>query len=368
MSSHGFATRGLAVSGTDEIGTGRETRRPTARQEDTTNGLRVRQRYACHRRTPSMPRAWTGRRPRRRRRGIRRQRRRTRRHPRVDQPRPATGSGSTTHRAPSPRFAQEPRRQGRAGLAPANPRGQRKHHATMTPQTASAAAPGGLFGIPAGQGIRIGEALAVLWSEVDLDTGALTVTSTLIRVTGQGLLRKTTKSKAGQRALLLPTWCVAMLRRRSEVGVAPDEPIFATVDGRSAIRGTCRGIGSARDRLGFGWVTSHSWRKTMPTILDGGGASPRMIADQLGHSRVSMSLDFYLGRRSVDPRVLAALEAVDPHRFTLESGGQRVGQRTTLTRPEAYMLVREPTGGLEPLTPCLQDKCAANCATPAGLP
>ncbi|WP_371262036.1 tyrosine-type recombinase/integrase [Phycicoccus sp. Soil802] len=175
-------------------------------------------------------------------------------------------------------------------------------------------------------GLRIGEALAVLWTEVDLDTGALTVTSTLIRVTGQGLLRKTTKSKAGQRALLLPTWCVAMLRRRSEVGVAPDEPIFATVDGRFRDpRNVSRQLADARDRLGFGWVTSHTWRKTMATILDGGGASPRMIADQLGHSRVSMSLDFYLGRRSVDPRVLAALEAVDPRRFTLESGGQSGG-------------------------------------------
>jgi integrase len=107
---------------------------------------------------------------------------------------------------------------------------------------------------------------------------------------------------------------------------AADEPVFATVDGRFRDpRNVSRQLADARDRLGFGWVTSHTWRKTMATILDGGGASPRMIADQLGHSRVSMSLDFYLGRRSVDPRVLAALEAVDPHRFTLESGGQSGG-------------------------------------------
>src|SRR6478609_4242969 len=26
----------------------------------------------------------------------------------------------------------------------------------------------------------------------------------------------------------------------------------------------------------------------------------------------------------------------------------------------------EPAGGLEPPTPCLQDRCAASCATPAG--
>jgi integrase len=35
-------------------------------------------------------------------------------------------------------------------------------------------------------GLRIGEALAVLWREIDLDLGVLHVTSTLIRVTGQG--------------------------------------------------------------------------------------------------------------------------------------------------------------------------------------
>jgi hypothetical protein len=63
----------------------------------------------------------------------------------------------------------------------------------------------------------------------------------------------------------------------------------------------------------------------MATVLDSSGASARMIADQLGHSRVSMSLDFYLGRKSADPRVLAALEAADPNRFLPRSDGQSDG-------------------------------------------
>lgn len=172
-------------------------------------------------------------------------------------------------------------------------------------------------------GLRIGEALAVLWKEVDLESGVLTVSSTLIRVTGQGLIRKSTKSKAGQRVLLLPSWCVVMLKRRAEVGIAPNEPVFSTVDGRFRDpRNVTRNLANARERLGFCWVTAHSWRKTMATVLDSSGASARMIADQLGHSRVSMSLDFYLGRKSVDPRVLAALEAADPMRFTTESDDQ----------------------------------------------
>jgi integrase len=55
-------------------------------------------------------------------------------------------------------------------------------------------------------GLRIGEALAVIWRDVDLDLGVLRVTSTLIRVTGRGLVRKRTKSRAGGRVLLLPEW------------------------------------------------------------------------------------------------------------------------------------------------------------------
>ena len=140
-------------------------------------------------------------------------------------------------------------------------------------------------------GLRIGEALAVLWEEVDLNSGVLTVSSTLIRVTGQGLIRKTTKSRAGQRVLLLPSWCIVMLRQRTEVGVAPDEPVFATTDaGFRDPRNVSRNLAMARERLGFGWVTAHSWRKTMATVLDTNGASARMIADQLGRASPSTAL------------------------------------------------------------------------------
>lgn len=46
-------------------------------------------------------------------------------------------------------------------------------------------------------GVRIGEALATVWSEVDFEAGAVRITSTLVRVKGEGLLRKGTKSRAG---------------------------------------------------------------------------------------------------------------------------------------------------------------------------
>ena len=69
----------------------------------------------------------------------------------------------------------------------------------------------------------------------------------------------------------------------------------------------------------FEWVKTHTYRKTVATLLDQSGASARMIADQLGHSRVSMTQDVYLGRRAANTGNLAALEAYDPGPATSEA-------------------------------------------------
>jgi integrase len=55
-------------------------------------------------------------------------------------------------------------------------------------------------------------------------------------------------------------------------------------------------------------VTSHVFRKTAATELDRAGLSARQIADQLGHSKVSMTQDRYLGRRAVDDQAANALD------------------------------------------------------------
>lgn len=49
--------------------------------------------------------------------------------------------------------------------------------------------------------------------------------------------------------------------------------------------------------------------KTAATILDEAALSARLVADQLGHSRPSMTQDIYMGRRAVDSQAALALEA-----------------------------------------------------------
>ncbi len=75
-------------------------------------------------------------------------------------------------------------------------------------------------------GVRIGEALAVQWPDVDLGQGSLTVDHTIVRLVRVGLVRKPTRTAAGERTLLLPAATVAMLRRRLDAADDPIGPVF----------------------------------------------------------------------------------------------------------------------------------------------
>jgi integrase len=165
-----------------------------------------------------------------------------------------------------------------------------------------------------GTGVRIGEALGVCWSDIDLDAGLLSVERTVIRVRGQGLLAKSLKTSSSERVLVLPQWCVRLLESR-RAQVEGDGPVFP--DRRGGFRDR-NNVASAYRKVRKGtpyeWVTPHTYRRTVATLLDGGGASARLIADQLGHSRVSMTQDYYMGRKSVGRQVADVLDLHDPDR------------------------------------------------------
>lgn len=160
-------------------------------------------------------------------------------------------------------------------------------------------------------GVRIGEALALEWQHVDLEAGSVDIDGTLIRVKGEGLLRKPTKSRAGERLLPLPTSAVSMLRNRFRPGTRLDTPVFPDTEGgfrdptnvRRSLRSTLR-------NTELQWVTTHTFRKTAATVLDEANLTARSVADHLGHSRPSMTQDVYFGRKIAESRVAMALDEV----------------------------------------------------------
>jgi integrase len=159
-------------------------------------------------------------------------------------------------------------------------------------------------------GVRIGEAIAVGWDTIDMSHHVVEIDHKIIRVTGVGLLRvPRVKSGAGHRTLPLPLFAMRMLERRLDAGGGTG-PLFPdSIGGWRDPSNTSRELRQARGSGEFAWVTSHVFRKTCATLLDEGELTARQIADQLGHAKVSMTQDHYLGRRLTSRRTAEALDA-----------------------------------------------------------
>ncbi|MEI7055393.1 tyrosine-type recombinase/integrase [Nocardioides sp. CCNWLW239] len=164
-------------------------------------------------------------------------------------------------------------------------------------------------------GVRIGEALGVTWADVDLSAGVVKFERTVYRVKGKGMVARKVKSAASDRPLLLPSWAVSLLKDRRAKLRAFDGPVFPNARGGWRDRNLVqRSIRKVRGGTDFEFLSTHTYRKTVATLLDESGMTGRQIADQLGHSRVSMTQDKYLGRGAVNTGNVRALEAVNPDR------------------------------------------------------
>jgi integrase len=65
-----------------------------------------------------------------------------------------------------------------------------------------------------------------------------------------------------------------------------------------------------RDELAMTGLVSHQLRKTVASFLDDANVPVRKISDQLGHARVSMTQDHYIGRRLTDRHTADVLEGM----------------------------------------------------------
>ncbi len=65
---------------------------------------------------------------------------------------------------------------------------------------------------------------------------------------------------------------------------------------------------AVRYKLGMPDVTSHSFRKTVATLIDDSGLSARIGADHLGHAKVSMTQDRYMSWGRVHNQVADLLD------------------------------------------------------------
>ena len=118
------------------------------------------------------------------------------------------------------------------------------------------------------------------------------------------------RSAAGRRTVPLPSFAVTVLNdRHKRPYVGQQQTIFAS---SSATLRDPENFNTAwravRDELGMPDVTSHSFRKTVATLIDDAGLSARIGADHLGHAKVSMTQDRYMSRGRIHTQVADLLD------------------------------------------------------------
>jgi integrase len=144
-------------------------------------------------------------------------------------------------------------------------------------------------------GLRQSELLGLLWEDVDLDAGLLNVRKQLSR---KGT-REEPKTKKAVREVVLPPFLVRLLREHKLASRSslPSDFVFASTTGgpmhhRNVVR---RGLQPALAAAGIAkpWPTWHNLRDTFASIVIAEGEDVVWLSRQLGHSKVSVTLDVY---------------------------------------------------------------------------
>lgn len=163
----------------------------------------------------------------------------------------------------------------------------------------------------AATGMRRSELLALRWEDVDLDGRVVSVSSSVVRLKGQGLVRQDTTKGGAARAVPLPQFAVDALRRRKDEWSGPNTAGVIFPSSTGTLRDPDnfgKQWREVREDLGLPDVSSHSFRKTVATLIDDAGMSARIGADQLGHARPSMTQDVYMSRGQVHTEVADVLD------------------------------------------------------------
>lgn len=162
--------------------------------------------------------------------------------------------------------------------------------------------------LSADTGARRGQLIALRWSDLDLDNGVVKFTATAVHGPDGETIRPLSKTKGRARTVALGATTVRTLtvhrqrmrERALEFGgrLGRDAFLFSdtpTCDRPWRLDTFSHRYLKIRRQAGAADVNLHSLRHYVATQLVAAGVDPRTVAERLGHSRPSTTLDMYAG-------------------------------------------------------------------------
>ncbi|MHB1343036.1 MAG: tyrosine-type recombinase/integrase [Thermoleophilia bacterium] len=152
-------------------------------------------------------------------------------------------------------------------------------------------------------GLRRGEALGLLWQDVNLKAGRLVVRRSLVPVNSQVVVSEP-KTRRGHRSVTLDPVTVSVLKtwrrrqrdERLQWGPAWTNTglVFTREDGTAhRPERITQMFALSVKKAKVPRITVHGLRHTHATLALAAGVHPKVVSDRLGHSTVALTLDVY---------------------------------------------------------------------------
>jgi integrase len=151
-----------------------------------------------------------------------------------------------------------------------------------------------LYATAIGCGLRLGELLALDFSDLNFKANTISVKRNLQYIRGKGLVIGEPKSSKSIRSVVMPGLVVDALREHHQRTGKVSGWVFATSNGTPfSPRNIQRHFKITLEKAGLPYIHFHSLRHFTATSLLLAGVHPKVVQEMLGHSQISVTMDIY---------------------------------------------------------------------------
>ncbi len=148
-------------------------------------------------------------------------------------------------------------------------------------------------------GVRIGEAMALSWSDIDLDNQTISVSKTTVQ---RVIIQDTPKTDKSNRVITIDSKAVLSLKRWylfqkkhfMSLGKPQQKLVFPSYKGKvKDYNHVTKFLKDCEEAAGLPVLSFHGFRHSHASLCLNAGMSYKVIQERLGHSTLQMTMDLY---------------------------------------------------------------------------